>query len=528
MSEISAQDKNPIFNDYIFSDTFFNESTGNQNSRRVNQRYAADSDDYIRESYTIPYEDVVKHVLMAEKAIVSTRDKIQDSLLRRINVNPYVDPDLEEAHFRVWDEFLKMRKSTSQSEVIEESAPDHICFDQYMFAEKLGSSSAKRLVEEYHNAISHSTFSYLFIFRKLLNLIYNELICIKTSIYTDFGGGYDNESQQKVGAQYYSWSKMAAHYAERISKAIVSKSDEIPLSEVDKVSAKQAAQLQTVFAIKLNAIDSEIQNLVSSLEADMRDNCEVFYSNYLSPSIKLNKEITYPIEVDFVTERMRDNIPFLAGEIFVASTVLKGNFVSVFADYIERMSNLRDKADLVMMYVREKRKYSNFINQLSVKGAKKKPIIVQTEDNTYENLFKYTFMDNISRQNYSSDHSRLDGLLNNDHPQYLLKDGDSITGNITVGPGVTIDNVDVSDHAHTGSDGSVKIKATDIDYTSTRNSDGSSINSGISNKEIDVSIIEFVPEIIDGGIPVCDVVLNISVDDSLLENHEFEITFVEV
>lgn len=528
MSEISAQDKDKIFGSYSFSDSFFENPTGNENSRRINPNYANQEGSYYRESYTVPYDDVVKHVLMAEKAILSIRDRIENSLLRKINIDPYLDPDLEESHFRLWNELTKLRAETSQAEVNEPPAPKHICFDEYMFAEKLGSSAARRLLEEYHSSISHSTFSYLFTFRKLLNLIYNELICIKTSIYTDFGGGYDNESQQKVAAQYYSWSKMAAHYAERISKTIVSKPAEIPLSEMDKISTKQAAQLQTIFAIKLNAVDSEINNLLASLERDMKDNCDIFYSQYLSPTLRFDKEITSPMEVDFVTERMRDNIPFLAGEVFVASTILKGNFISVFTDYIERMTNLRDRADNILMYIREKRKYSNFISQLSSKAVKKKNVLKQVEDNQYENIFKYTTIDTGTNLSFVSDHARLDGLENNDHPQYLLRSGGSIEGEVIVSPGVKIDGVDISDHTHNGSDGSVKIKASDIDYSSSRNSDGSGTGSGSAEPEIDVSIVEFIPEIIDGGIPVCDVILNINVDDTLLENHEFEITFVEV
>jgi hypothetical protein len=50
----------------------------------------------------------------------------------------------------------------------------------------------------------------------------------------------------------------------------------------------------------------------------------------------------------------------------------------------------------------------------------------------------------------------------NAHPQYILKSGDLITGNIEVQDGVKIDGVDISTHSHTGLDGSQKISGKSI------------------------------------------------------------------
>jgi hypothetical protein len=83
----------------------------------------------------------------------------------------------------------------------------------------------------------------------------------------------------------------------------------------------------------------------------------------------------------------------------------------------------------------------------------------------------------------------------------------------------------LSTHAHNGRDGSVRIKASDIDYTTDRSLSG---DQNLVEKPLLVTINQFVPEITNEGIHVCDVILNIEYDDTKLDNHEFEITFAEV
>ncbi|PJF37946.1 MAG: hypothetical protein CUN55_19500, partial [Phototrophicales bacterium] len=59
------------------------------------------------------------------------------------------------------------------------------------------------------------------------------------------------------------------------------------------------------------------------------------------------------------------------------------------------------------------------------------------------------------------------------HPQYLLKKGDTLTGDIALADGVKIGGVDIATHAHTGTDGTAQI-------------DGSSIkNSSITTSNLD-------------------------------------------
>lgn len=525
MSNITGSYENNLFGEYNFSDSFSESLSHGQKIKRLTGSQMPEETLYFRQPYSVPYVEVAKHVALAEKSLIEVREKLENNLLSKINVDPYLTPELEEAHFRIWDEIKKVYKKNSNTTLDGMAPPPYISFDEIKFAERLDSRAGNVLVAEYLSAISHTTFSYMFDLRMLINLIYNELVCIKGSLYTDIGGEYDTESQQKVAAQYYSWSKMATHYSERISNTIVTKAIEIPLSELDKISEKQSAQLQTVFAIKLNAIDSGISDLISSMKRDMIDNCDIFYTQFISPAIKFSKNIVSGLEVDFTTKNMKDETPFIAGEVYAANFILQGNFLSIYADLVERIKLFRDNADNVLMYVREKRKFSNFITQLSPKGSNKKNVLVTVEDDPYAKKFELAILDNSTRNNFESNHSNLDGLLDNDHPQYLLRSGGEITGDVTFSPNATIGGMRLSTHAHNGRDGSARIKASDIDYTTDRSLSG---DQNLVEKPLLVTINQFVPEITNEGIHVCDVILNIEYDDTKLDNHEFEITFAEV
>jgi hypothetical protein len=93
-----------------------------------------------------------------------------------------------------------------------------------------------------------------------------------------------------------------------------------------------------------------------------------------------------------------------------------------------------------------------------------------------------------------------------------------------VAEGVTIDGVDLNQHKHTGTDGSIKISSLDIDYETARNSD---IMKEAVTAPISISIAQFNVDIVN-SVPRCDAVVNIEINDNILDNHEYEIIYTEV
>lgn len=546
-------DAKQIHADYKFGDTFYRDKTAtNQIPPRLAGILPNASDDSFRTEYYIPLGSVKQQILNSENILVGTKDNIENNLLRKIYINPYLDPDLEESHFRIWNEASplmnipdKKQEPIFRTQVIEDgqisimpvivddtdtvaknNPPRYICFDEYLFAERHASTAGRRLVNEYDQAVAQATFSYFYQLRKLLNLFLNEISYIKNSLLLDFGDDYENPTQQQIALQYDTWGKIAVHYSQRIAKTIVSKPGEIPNAELDKISKKQAAQFQAFFAIRLNAVDAEINDQIASLKRDLIDNCEIFYNRFISPSLRISKDISNPLEFDFLTTRFSKDNPMLSGELVVATNLIKGNFASIHADCMQRFEMMSARVDSMMSLIHEKRKYANYISQLGNKSVQKRQVLQTVENDLYSPLFRNIYSNTNRNNTFLSSHSKLDGLLDDDHPQYLLKDKGNITGDISVETGITIDGVDLSEHAHTGSDGSRRIKSTDIDYENIRALN--STENSYAVKPLSVTIDGFISDIIPGGVPVFDTVISIEVDDATLNTHEYEILYTEV
>lgn len=537
---------NPINNPYPESegtygfaaptDTFFKDPT-NKDVRRsmgIEDSYSLSFSGF-RSTYTIPYDQVFKEVVNAENTLYLIMSRIEDNLLRKIFIEPYIDLELERSHYRVWEEASKKMNIPDSSDVVKlpednnvilakDNPPDYICFDEYLYAEKSQTTACRRFINEYTDAISHSTFSYLFQLRKIVKYMFNEILCIKNSLLSDIGGVYDNESQQKIAVHYEGWAKKAIHYSNRISKTTGTKAEEIPQSELDTISKKQAAKLQAFFAIRLNAVDSEIEDIISSMKRDLVDNCDIFYQRFLSPAIRITKDISSPLLLDFQTTDLRQKSPTIAGEIAFASNVVQGNFVSVEADYVERHSALTSKMEALFNLIIDKKKYAAYITQLASMASSKRKVLKEVDKDVYSPLFKGVFVDSNPVVDFSSSHSILDGLENDDHPQYLLKAGGNVTGNITFNEGVTVDGVDVDLHAHTGADGSQRIKSFDIDYDTAR----VIYPEEYTKDPVSLTIERFIETIEDGGVPRFDAVVLIEVLDETLSNHQYELLYSEI
>lgn len=480
--------------------------------------------------YLIPLKSIKSQVFGTESNIVQTIQGIEDSFLRNLYIDPSIDVDLYQAHQRIWQEaspYMGIPYEPTEGFAISKTdMPSYISFDEYHFAERSNSTASKHLITEFEEAISQATFSYFYQFRRLLNYLLSELTNIKLSLLTDFGEDYENEAQQKIAIRYDTWAKVALHYTRRVASTILSKPGEIPYAELDKITKKQAAQFQAFFAVRLNAVDEEINDLLSSIKRDLVDNGDIFYKRYITPTIRMTKDVADPLNFDYNTQGLANQIPFLAGEITLANNVIFGNFSSINADLVERFELFSARVDAVFMLIHEKRRFANYISQLSEKAVQKRKLLYTVSEDKYGVLFRSVSTFQMIPEKYKSSHGMLDDLEADWHPQYLLRDGGVISGDITVDPEVKIDGISLSKHAHSGADGSTKIKSSDIDYSSARSNDDL-IGLNVS-KPIRVLVDSFIPDIIDGGIPVFDTIIAIEIGDEVFSNHEYEIIYTEI
>ena len=584
MTDMSNINTKELYGDYKFADPIYTQPTNEaSNNSSSFGRVPTGSSGAIQEVYSIPLSYVRESVSSTELAIFELKLNIERNILRKIFVDPYFDSDLEQVHFKVWQEACKYlnlpekpnnisipvieedqiykilpifdsdpeksKRATDEDNledfptiiddtnledfptivddlVYKSSIPNYICFDQYIFAERYKSTVCRKFIYEFEEAIAQQTFSYIYQFRKILNTLLNELSYIRESLTSDFGEDYENDAQKQIALHYEAWAKTALHYSGRIQKTFLSSSGEIPTAELDKISQKQAAEFQAFFAIRLNAINKEVNDLIDTSYRESFDQAESFYKRFIHASLTVFNQISNPLEFDYLYEKFLPRESVLVSELIVATNSIKGNFTSVHADVIERFSLLNRRIDAAFTLIHEKRKYANYIAQLANIAVKKKKVLKDVIKDRYSELFKSIIINDNRNNNFTSNHSELHGLLNDDHPQYLLRDGGMIIGNIDVIDGVRIDGVDISTHAHNGADGSQRIKSTDIDYDTVRNSYSSSSRTVI--KPISVTIDGFQSDIINGKVPVCDVIVSIEIDDLAVGNYEYEIIYTEI
>jgi hypothetical protein len=403
--------------------------------------------------------------------------------------------------------------------------PNFISFKQYLYAEEHGCRGCRKFVKEYDKLISHSIFVHLFDFRYYLKLLLHESNCIRESLLYDFGAEYEDESQEQAAIFYFSWAKMAENHTRLVTEELNENSDQIPSSEVDLISKKQAAQFQAFFSIRVAAYTESIDNLLFSMKKYLLDTCHIFYTKYVSPSLKFKSQVAAPLELDLLTTSMRTSMPTLAEEVVTAVNSFKGNFGSILTDMVQRRSNIQQKFDNLLSLNIQRKKYISYIDQLSVKASPRPKIILNINEDKHSFLFDQITIDDSSRMSLSSVHGNLDSLNDNDHPQYLMRSGGTIFGDIIMAEGVTIDGVDIDTHAHTGEDGSVRIKSTDIDYETPR--EETTLLQSADGSLLEVSINAFESSIKNGGVPTVNAVVNISIPDSYSDKYEYEIVYLE-
>jgi len=465
---------------------------------------------------SLPLDYVKQEISRAQVDLMNLKSDLE-SLLSIIYIKSTINENLEEAHKKIWEDVKKQNN-------ISDNAPEYISFSEYKYAERTMSTSCRKLLDEYHLALTEASFGYIFDLRRLIIFMEHEAMCIVNILLHKFGEDYEDSSQKQTALQFDAWAKMASHFSQRVRKTLTSSPGEIPASELDKVSKKQAIEFQAFFSIRLNVLHEESQNVLNFLKRDYVDNCDIFYERYLSQSIEFKKDISSTLEFDLLTTGFALDTPVLTQELNLARNVINSSFGMIMADLIQRNQIISSNVDNLFKLIQSKRRYSNYIYQLSFKGEKKPIIISATKEDKYMAFFNNTILPYNTESYLISNHASLDNLNENHHPQYLLRNGGKIIGDIEVQSNVKIDGVHLSTHSHSGADGSERIRSVDIDYSSARNS-----REQKPTKPTAIEVVEYFSDIVDGGVPVIDGIVDIEIDDNMLnDSNEIIIEVIEI
>lgn len=406
--------------------------------------------------------------------------------------------------------------------------PDYITYQEYAYASKHLCRSCRDFVKNYDLTISHTTFSYLFEIKKIVQFILNETVIIKNTLVGHFEQTYRDETEGEVAKHILNWVRAATHYIRELAREMTNLPVNIPTSELNSITEHQAARFQSFFALKVNSFTTEIQSISNLIKRDSVDLAENFYINYLIPALKFKAAVIEPLSFDFTTTEISKECPTLAGELIVAENAISGNLGSVTTDYVERRIQFTTRMDALIQLISLKRRYVNYIVQMESKAIHRSKVISNTKDKNveiYKQIFSSIPVDSENRNNLRSFHSQLDGLDEDAHPQYLRRDGGIITGAIELASGATIGGISLAEHSHSGTDGSAAISSLNIDYESGRSqylsADSRVPYSNMKLTSLDQSLL------VGGGI-LFDATFEIEIDDEKANSYEFEILYNEI
>ncbi len=272
-------------------------------------------------------------------------------------------------------------------------------------------------------------------------------------------GNVDDSSEFRVLELLQDWTETAIINVSFIKKFFLQKDStaNLPSSEIAALDTVSARQSQALFHFKMNSLNEEIVSHLLVLRRNFSDYAETFYDTFLGPAVKMRLQGTrtlYPMT------------GILGSELLQAKGSAETHLTMLLADQLRRNKTYDEKTKAVIQLINMRDTYRGYIHQLSNKGK-----IIQNGDpgtlvsGTVEHNIIKNAQKNLDLKPASlkPDHAQLSGVVDNlAHPQYLLKSGGKITGNIDADSGVKIAGVDLPNHAHTGFDGSSKIDGSNI------------------------------------------------------------------
>lgn len=405
------------------------------------------------------------------------------------------------------------------------SLSNYIHYSLYKHLLKNGdSNAADYLISLYEQKMRDASGSISLDLLKLVLFISNEMTRMEEFI-NEFIGELDDTSEFRIIEAFQNWGEDAYNTLSNILKTTRKENrTELPASELDQLNQSQAAGAQALFKVKLNALNQKIVALYGEMYRDLNSTADVFYRNYLGRALRFRLKVSRDLGNNITT-------PILQREISNTVASLDTNFSVHLADLIKRIANFKNNSLEVLGVITVRDSYCHYIDQLSGKGSAIKklfvdPTISSEELSLFENinLLKDFRLIKNYQASFINSHGQLTGLEEEDaHPQYLLKTGGVITGDIELADNVRIGGIIPKLHKHNGLDGSAKIAGGDIEFNSITDSniDTSASPTGIP---FNLSVASAVP--IVGPTGVSSTVLQISfyIEDENVSGYEFEIT----
>lgn len=374
-----------------------------------------------------------------------------DSKLSKYSLRVDVNSKLEEAQEAEWPAVLG-------------EAKEYISWEQYKsleLNETRGALYIKKSYEDYMRGPAGCTCLDIY---HICSLIHDEASHIKDFL-DAYVGDINDSSEYRVLELFQDWAQfsiISARQFRSLYDAEATLVGQIPDKEISQLSEDQASQFQALFKGKVNAINIEIERFQQALKKDNADHSLVFFNNFLGPALKFRNKVGKDLVKSIPPEG------FLSSEANGTLAAYDASFYASLTDMMRRNGIMQTKLNDLTARVSLRNQYNATIRQLENLGKSIKTPFTDVELPP-EEIEHFSHLAEVkaaeTKNLYVSGHSSLEGT--DDvlaHPQYLLKDGDNITGDITVDEGILIDGMNLKVHRHRGYaiDGSDKIHGSDI------------------------------------------------------------------
>jgi hypothetical protein len=380
-------------------------------------------------------------------------------------INSLVKSEMSKFTLKISTQKLLDAQTTIWPENVGE-VKDYVTYKEYEALESKYDRASKYIKDEYKKSIRGERGSGVFDIEKLARVIGLEAKNIKGFLNAHTVNSLDDSAQKRVAELLQDWSTSALTHTGRLLSFFQERDKEntskVPESELASLTAEEATRYQALFKARINALNLDLDRELSGFERHFLNSSDVFYNKFLSPAVKFNNSAANTLSYK------TDQGSMLGMEAFKASESIKVNMDTVLTDLLQRNEIFDKRATGIEQSIGRRESLKQVFNQFDQKST--------VTSDTYWNTVPDTQTDDVlvsalvaqveqssAVSSFSSSHNT---LANRDdplaHQQYLLKGGDTITGNIFVKDGVKIDGVDLSSHSHTGLDGSPKIDGSSI------------------------------------------------------------------
>lgn len=400
--------------------------------------------------------------------------------------------------------------------------PEFISFKEYLFHFNHKSSHAEFFViRAFENAIRGPSGSNALDIYHILRLIIDEANRIKEFIENESFEILNDSSQHRTIEIFQDWGEAAQRFIAKAGKTLQGEvSSSINSTELDRLTKKQASELQGFFQVKLNVLNSNIEALFNQIHRDWESSSDFFYTKVLGAALHFQLKIAKNLRDKFNPE----TFPTIGLEVNSTMVGFDTNYSVALADQIKRNSAFWDLIPQIFANIEQRDVYCNYIMQLSSKGTSIKSIF--SSESSVENQ-NFVYIEN--KDKFKSSHSTLADIeLDDAHPQYLLRSGgvdSKVTGDIYFANGVKIDGIDPSAHIHNGTDGSSLL--TDDSFATNSLSERVINNSSATTQTpTNISLISQTSSLKQSGEGKVKAVVSFKIEELAAGGYEFEIVKV--